>query len=86
MKDKPIERAWLFGSCSRGENTPNSDVDILVEYTSGQRLSLFGVAKLMSALSRTIGKKVDLVEEGRLMPFAVESVNQDKLLIYERTH
>lgn len=86
MEDKPIERAWLFGSCSRGENTPDSDVDILVEYSSGQRLSLFGVAKLMSALSREIGRKVDLVEEGRLMPFAVDGVNNDKMLIYERAH
>lgn len=86
MEDKPIERAWLFGSCSRGENTPESDIDILVEYTSGQRLSLFSIAKLISALSRKIGRKVDLVEEGRLLPFAVDSVNKDKMLIYERAH
>ena len=31
------------------------------------------------------GHKIDLVEEGTLKPFAVESVNRDKRLIYERT-
>ncbi len=30
--EQPVKRAWLFGSCSRGEETDNSDVDILVEY------------------------------------------------------
>ena len=27
---QPVERAYLFGSCSRGEETSDSDVDILV--------------------------------------------------------
>ena len=29
---QPIKKAWLFGSCSRGEESMDSDVDILVEY------------------------------------------------------
>ena len=32
FSDKPVIRAWLFGSCSRGEETPSSDIDILVDY------------------------------------------------------
>ena len=28
---QPITKAWLFGSCSRGEETTDSDIDILVE-------------------------------------------------------
>ena len=27
---QPIEKAWVFGSCSRGEETKDSDIDILV--------------------------------------------------------
>ena len=30
LASQPIEKAWLFGSCSRGEETPKSDVDLLV--------------------------------------------------------
>lgn len=33
FKTKPIEKAWLFGSFSRGEEGPDSDVDILVTLT-----------------------------------------------------
>lgn len=81
---QPIEKAWLFGSCSRAENTGKSDVDILVKYTEGQTVSLFTISKIMVHLSKLINKKVDLVEDGQLMDFAVESVDRDKILIYER--
>ena len=32
FKTQPIVRAWLFGSFARGEETPISDVDILVQF------------------------------------------------------
>ena len=86
LKSQPVEMAWLFGSCSRGENTEESDMDILVRYSSGQVVSLFKISTIMCGLSKIVGMKVDLVEEGRLLPFAVQSVEKDKLLIYERTN
>lgn len=82
FETQPIEKAWIFGSCARGENTRSSDIDILVQYST--RISLLGISRIMTTLSQLINKKVDLVEDGRLMPFAVESVNKDKILIYER--
>ena len=84
LKKQPIIRAWLFGSYSRGEETEDSDVDILVEYDSNSRISLMTISRIMVALSEAIGKKVDLVEEGHLLPFAQDSVDRDKILIYER--
>lgn len=84
FKKQPIVKAWLFGSYSRGEETPESDVDILVEYDPNSRISLMTISRIMVALSDAVGKKVDLVEEGRLLPFAQESVEKDKILIYER--
>jgi len=84
LKKQPIIRAWLFGSYSRGEETEESDVDILVEYDSNSRISLMTISRIMVALSEAIGKKVDLVEEGHVLPFAQDSVDRDKILIYER--
>lgn len=86
LKSQPVEAAWLFGSCSRGENTPQSDMDILVRYSSEQVVSLFKISKIMCGLSKIVGMKVDLVEEGRLLPFAVQSAEKDKVLIYERAN
>lgn len=83
---QPIERAYLFGSCSRGEENKDSDVDLLVTYTDSDNLSLLTICHMMNELSDTLGRPVDMVEEQRLLPFAIPSANHDKLLIYERTN
>ena len=82
---QPIKKAWLFGSCSRGEETSESDVDILVEYDRlHERISLMRSAGMMVGLEELFHRKVDRVESGRLLPFAQESVERDKYLVYER--
>ena len=82
---QPVKKAWLFGSCSRGEETADSDIDILVEYDrQNSRISLMKIAGIMLDLEDILHRKVDLVECDRLLPFAKESANRDKVLIYER--
>ena len=49
--------AWLFGSVSRGEERPESDIDLLV--TFGRKISLFERMDLADELSRLAGRKVD---------------------------
>jgi predicted nucleotidyltransferase len=84
FKTQPVVKAWLFGSFARGEETPESDIDILVQYDDAARISLLTISHMMGELERSTGRRVDLIEDGCLMPFAVESVNRDKQLIYER--
>jgi len=86
FKTQPVLKAWLFGSFARGEETPENDVDILVEYDKDARISLLTISHMMGELEKSTGRKVDLIEEGCLLPFAVESANRDKQLIYERTN
>lgn len=83
FKDQPIMRAWIFGSFARGEETSLSDVDLLVEYDK-DGISLLKHAIMISDLEKLLNRRVDLVEDGTLLPFAVESANRDKKLIYER--
>jgi predicted nucleotidyltransferase len=80
----PIEKAWLFGSYSRGEETKKSDVDLLVRFDRGAAITLFQYAAIANALRKTLRRKVDLVEEGQLKEFARKDVERDKVLIYER--
>ena len=84
FETQPVLKAWLFGSYARGEETPDSDVDLLVEYDNNARISLLTISHMMGELEGQIGRKVDLIEHDRLMPFAMESANRDKYLIYER--
>lgn len=84
FKTQPVLKAWLFGSFARGEETQDSDVDILVEYDKNARISLMTISHMIGELEQSIGRKIDLVEEGCLLPFAANSANRDKKLIYER--
>mgnify|MGYP002680111040 FL=1 len=82
---QPVLKAWLFGSFSRGEETQDSDVDIIVSLDKSKPIGLkfFG---MWSDLEELLGRKVDLVSEGTLLPFAKESAERDKILVYERTN
>ena len=83
---QPVLKAWLFGSYARGEQTPDSDVDILVVFDeeNGRKVSLFRHIGIALGLEDLLGKKVDLITEGTLLPFAKETADKDKVLIYER--
>lgn len=80
-----VKRVAVFGSVSRGEDTPTSDIDILVELKEpGQRpvigLKWFG---LEQELSRVLGRAVDLVSAAGLSPYARESVERDMVVLYD---
>jgi len=82
----PIEKAWIFGSYSRGEETRKSDIDIMVRFDKDAHITLIDYAGIMIDLENLLHKKVDLVQEGTLYKFARESVEQDKILVYERAN
>ena len=84
FKTQPVLKAWLFGSFSRGEQRDDSDVDILILPDKSQHFSLFTLSGMYEDLKELLGCEVDLITEGGLMPFARESADRDKILIYER--
>ena len=81
---QPVEKAWEFGSYSRGEESRESDIDILVRFDKNANVTLFKYISIVNTLQSLLHKKIDLVEEGQLKDFAKESAEQDKILIYER--
>ena len=80
---QPVLKAWVFGSFARGEETPESDVDLLVVLDKSKPIGMryFG---MWGDLERLLGREVDFVEEGFLKPYAEKTANRDKKLIYER--
>ena len=83
LRDSPVSKAWVFGSFARKEERPDSDLDLLVELSSA--VGLFAYSALINKLESMTGRKIDLVAEGSLKPFAREDVEREKVLIYERT-
>ena len=82
--EEPVIRAWIFGSFSRMEEKPDSDIDILVDLDSSTPMGLLQYAGIINKLERLLNRKVDLVVNGTVKPYAQDSVDRDKILVYER--
>ena len=53
------EKLWVFGSCARKEERPDSDVDFLVKF--GDSIGFFELFDFESEMSNEVGRKVDLI-------------------------
>ncbi|HRI29126.1 MAG TPA: nucleotidyltransferase domain-containing protein [Chitinophagales bacterium] len=83
LSTQPILRAWLFGSYATGTADENSDVDILVEFDYNQHIGLRYFDVLWD-MEKLLQKKVDLVPIEGLSEFIRTTVEQQKVLLYER--
>jgi len=63
-----VKEIGVFGSYVRGEQKESSDLDILVEFAPGAKISLLDFVELENYLSDLLGVKVDLVEKSALKP------------------
>ncbi len=61
-----VSRLRVFGSVARGEDRPDSEVDLLAELPPG--MSLLGLARLQADLEAILGTRVDLVSAADLKP------------------
>lgn len=87
VKRYGISRVFLFGSYARGEATPRSDIDLIIEDCSFE--GVFDYIKLKEALSKALGKSVDVVERRAVEENTSRSgrrlrshIERDQVLIY----
>ncbi len=64
-----VHRLSLFGSVLREDFSPDSDVDILVEFEPGTRIGLIRLSGLEIELGKIVGRKVDLNTPGFLSKY-----------------
>lgn len=81
LKSYGITYAGIFGSVSRGEDSNNSDVDILIKL--GKPMGMFSYMKLIEATEDLLGRKVDMVTEQSLSKFVRPYVMSELKTIYE---
>jgi uncharacterized protein len=72
-----ISQLSLFGSFVRGEETPQSDLDVLVSFSIMP--SLFEFVDLQIYLSESLNIKVDLVIQEDLKPFISKNILTEKI-------
>ena len=83
FQDKPVLKAYLFGSFSRNEASKDSDIDILVELDYSKHIGM-GFVNMKFDLEDKLHKKVDLVSSNAISQYIYPFINNDKQLIYER--
>lgn len=83
FKTKPVLKAYLFGSYSKGEADKSSDVDILVDLDYSQRIGLEFIQMKLD-LESILKTKVDLVSSKGLSHFIKPFVDIEKRIIYAR--
>jgi hypothetical protein len=77
-----VRELAVFGSVTRGEMRPESDIDVLVEFQPDAPGGLLEYAGLMLDLSHLLGRRVDLVEREGLTPLIREAVLSEARTIY----
>jgi uncharacterized protein len=77
-----VELLLLFGSAARGEDTEQSDVDLLVRFS--KRKSLLDLVRIEREFAEALGRKVDLLTEGSLSPYLRDQILGEAAVLYER--
>jgi len=82
-----VEEVALFGSVVRGEDAPESDLDILVRFEEPPRkpLSLITWGRLERELAERCGKRVDLVSARGLNRHMRPQIEAEKVVLYAET-
>lgn len=83
FRDKPVLRAFLFGSYARNEGADKSDIDILVELDYSKHIGL-GFIDMKFELEEMLQKKIDLVSSNAVSKYILPFIDKDKKLIYEK--
>jgi uncharacterized protein len=76
-----VTRLRLFGSASRGEDRPESDVDLLVDFDRPK--GFFELVRLERELEQFFGRPVDLLTEGGLSPYLREPILRSAFVIFD---
>ncbi len=77
-----VRNAWIYGSFSREDDGPKSDIDIAVKTDEG--FSYFDLAEIQYRLENVVNRKIDVGFIDSFKPHIFKNVEPDLKLIYER--
>lgn len=77
-----IHQAWIYGSFSRGDDGPGSDIDIAIQ--ADEKFSYFDLAEVQYHLEKLIDRKVDIGFIDSFKPYIFNHLKPDLKLIYEK--
>ena len=68
LRARGVSHAALFGSRARGDNRPDSDIDIMIEFDPAAHVTVFNYAGLKDYIASLFDGPVDVVNRDGLKP------------------
>jgi len=82
FKEQGVSYLGLFGSFARGEETQQSDIDLMIDFDDTK--SLFDLADIKIKLQERLGRKVELSMRGHIKESLKSYINRDLITVYEK--
>src|SRR6202035_521869 len=79
LRERGVSHAAVFGSRARGDNRPDSDIDILVEIGP---MSLWGYVGLTQFIEGLFPEPVDVADRSRLKPFLRPTAEREAIYAF----
>ena len=82
LRKRGVRHAALFGSCARGEERPDSDVDIMIEVDPSARIGVYEYVAIKDYIAGLFDTRVDVVRRDRLKPYVRPAVVEDAIYAF----
>lgn len=82
LRARGIRRAAVFGSVARGEERPDSDIDILVEFEPGAEGSIYDYMRLKEFVAGLFDGPVDVIDRDGLKPYLRTPLARDAIYAF----
>ena len=82
LRKRGVAHAALFGSRARGDQRPESDTDILIEFDPAARITVFDYAGLKDYIAGLFEGRVDVVNRDGLKPYVQPAASADAIYAF----
>jgi uncharacterized protein len=82
LRARGVSHAALFGSRARGDNRPDSDIDIMVEFDPAAHVTVFNYAGLKEYIASLFDGPVDVVNRAGLKPYVRPAATTDAIYAF----
>ena len=82
LRARGVSHAALVGSRARGDNRPDSDIDIMVEFDPAAHVTVFNYAALKEYIASLFDGLVDVVNRAGLKPYVRPAATTDAIYAF----
>ena len=82
LRARGVSHAALFGSRARGDNRPDSDIDIMIEVDPAAGIGVYEYVALKDYIAALFERPVDVVSRDGLKPYVKPAVTTDAVYAF----